>query len=504
MKKILSVILILCLILCAFAGCKGKDDNVTTVTKVKTEINKGNLRLAYSKNDSLNPYECETQMNLQISSLVYDSLFVLDNNYKPQPVIAKSAISAGKTVNVTIENVKFSDGTSVTVSDIINSFNLAKDSDVYSTRLANFVSANVTSSNMVMFSLESPDPYAVSCLDFPIIKYVPKVVPSTTASDDEETKEEVEEKPPVGSGKYKYAFDGEHVYLVVNTNKAGFNPVIKTISLISVHDSDSAEGSLVIGNTAFFYDELNEGVFNRLNAQSKDVPLNNLVYLGFNKNNPFFEIPEIRAAINTCIKRANICSVDYCNHARPTALPFNPDWYALNALKTNTDPDFDKAKELVELSEIDPLSRELVLLYNSDNGFKADTAKTIEENLEKLGFIVNLYGVSSEYVASEIKNGHFDLYIGEIKLTKNMNLSSVFEGLTSYDYSPYSDSAIKYNDFVAGSCELMDFINVFNEDIPFVPLCYRNAVVFYTNSMTVGENCYENNVFYDIDTWRTK
>ena len=55
-----------------------------------------------------------------------------------------------------------------------------------------------------------------------------------------------------------------------------------------------------------------------------------------------------------------------------------------------------------------------------------------------------------------------------------------------------------------GGCELMDFVNTFNEDLPFVPLCYRNAAASYTNAVQAEFNCCDSDVFYDIETWSFK
>ena len=50
----------------------------------------------------------------------------------------------------------------------------------------------------------------------------------------------------------------------------------------------------------------------------------------------------------------------------------------------------------------------------------------------------------------------------------------------------------------------MDFINTFNEALPFIPLCYRNAAVSYSNEMNSDANCCDGDVFYDIETWSFK
>ncbi|MEE1011989.1 MAG: hypothetical protein U0L11_08155, partial [Acutalibacteraceae bacterium] len=103
---------------------------------------------------------------------------------------------------------------------------------------------------MLVFTLERSDPYALACLTFPVVK------------------NGSEGDLPVGSGRYSVKTSGETTYLVVNNKKSGFNPVIKTITLVPVRDSESVESSLEIGNTGFFYNDLSSGSYSRINAKT--------------------------------------------------------------------------------------------------------------------------------------------------------------------------------------------------------------------------------------------
>ena len=49
----------------------------------------------------------------------------------------------------------------------------------------------------------------------------------------------------------------------------------------------------------------------------------------------------------------------------------------------------------------------------------------IKKQLGEAGIKINLKTTSSEQFASALKNGHFQLYLGEIKLNRNMDVSSL-------------------------------------------------------------------------------
>lgn len=488
MKKFSALILVFALIFTVLCGCEKtpeNPDNPQIVTNLN-ESTENSLKLAYSKADMLDPFTCTMSANIQILGLIYDGLYKLDKSYEPIPVIAKSSIVSGTTINVTLNSVQFSDGTALTSNDVAYSFNKAKNSPFYAERLKNIESASISSSNMLVFNLTSPDPYALACLTFPVVK---------NGSEGE---------LPIGSGRYTAQISGETTYLVVNSKKAGFNPAIKTITLVPVRDSSSVESSLEIGNTGFYYNDLSSGSYSRINAKTVEMGINNFVYLAFNSSSEIFSNQLIRQAVNLAIDRSKITATAFQGHARAAYSPFNPDWYKLASKDLVISVDTEKAKELIAQSGIDITQKEVSILVNKENQFKLETAEFISEYLTALGFKVNLKNYEPQYYTEAIELGSYDMYIGEIRLTPNMDLSPLLGGSQGYGIDPLCVSAARYSQLISGGCELMDFVNTFNEDLPFIPLCYRNAAASYTNAMQADFNCCDGDVFYDIETWRFK
>lgn len=489
MKKFAALILAVTLIFTLFCGCEDNQSETKDPVLI-TNLNsstKGTLKLAYSKADMLDPFTCSMSANTQILGLVYDGLYKLDKNYQPIPVIAKSSIVSGTTINVTLDSVKFSDGTPVTSSDVAYSFEQAKLSPTYGTRLENFASASISTSNMLVFNLVKADPYALACLNFPIVK---------NGSIGE---------LPVGSGRYVPQKSGESIYLVVNKQKSGFNPTIKTIMLVPIRDSSSVESSLEIGNTGFYYNDLSSGTYSRINAKTVDMGINNFVYLAFNSASEIFSNQLIRQAVNLAIDRKEITTTAFQGHARETYSPFNPDWYQLSSKDLIISTDIQKAKELIEQSEIDITSKEISLLVNKENQFKLEAAQFISGYLTELGFKVLLKDYEPQYYTEATELGSYDLYIGEIRLSPNMDLTPILGGgKVSYGINPANAACLRYSQLLSGGCELMDFINTFNEALPLIPLCYRNAAASYTNAMQADYACCDGDVFYDIETWSFK
>lgn len=488
MKKFSALILVFSLIFTILCSCEKtpeKTDDPQIVTNL-SESTENTLKLAYSKADMLDPFTCTMSANIQILGLIYDGLYKLDKSYEPIPVIAKSSIVSGTTINVTLNSVQFSDGTALTANDVVYSFNKAKSSPYYAERLKNFESASISSSNMLVFTLSKADPYALACLTFPVVK------------------NGAEGELPIGSGRYTAQVSGETTYLVVNNKKTGFNPAIKTITLVPVRDSSSVESSLEIGNTGFYYNDLSSGTYSRINAKTVEMGINNFVYLAFNSSSEIFSNQLIRQAVNLAVDRGEITATAFQGHARSAYSPFNPDWYKLASKDLVISVDTEKAKELIAQSGIDITQKEVSLLVNKENQFKLEAAEFIANYLTSLGFKVVLKNYEPQYYTEAIELGSYDMYIGEIRLTPNMDLSSLLGGSQGYGIDPSCISASRYSQLLSGGCELMDFVNTFNEDLPFIPLCYRNAAASYTNAMQADFNCCDGDVFYDIETWSFK
>lgn len=489
MKKYAALLLAICLIFTVFSGCNENtvtSDDLVGVSNISNQ-KEGTLKLAYSKADMLDPFTSAMSANIQILGLIYDGLYKLDKSYNPIPVIAKSAIISGTSINVSLSSAVFSDGSLITASDVVYSFEQARYSPSHGTKLSNFVQANAATSGMVVFTLEKPDPYALACLTFPIVK---------SGSQGE---------LPLGSGRYVPKKSGESIYLIVNTQKTDFKPAIKTIMLVPVRDSSSIESSLEIGNTGFYCNDLSSGTYLRINAKTVDMGINNFVFLGVNSASEVFSDPLIKQAVNLVINRSEIATTAFQGHAREAYSPFNPDWHALASKDLIVSVNHQKAIELIGQSEFDTEGKEISLLVNKDNQFKLETAEFIKNSLESLGFSVLLKSYETEYYTQAVELGSYDLYIGEVRLSPNMDLSPLLSGgNVSYGIDPEGSAALRYAQFLSGGCELMDFINTFNEDLPFFPLCYRNAAASYTNSMECDFNCCDSDVFYDIETWTFK
>ena len=228
-----------------FAACGGKEDTSEETTDAEqtgdsTETTKlisdarAAFILPYCDTDSLNPYKVKTQINQKIGSLIYDSLYTLDSSFMPVPVIAGSADMTDGGVTVTLKgDIRFSDSSELNASDVVYSFQQAKENDRYKELLGNIKEAVAIQRFTVKFTLEREDKFALNILTFPVIKY---------GSADSDI--------PTGSGRYTFSKDS----LKYNkTHVSGKKPKIKTVGLCPLNERTNFVDLLQIGNISFIF-----------------------------------------------------------------------------------------------------------------------------------------------------------------------------------------------------------------------------------------------------------
>ena len=109
LKRAIALIIAVALSL-SFASCNEETpvsevESTTTIT-TKTPTGVGVIKLAFCANDSLDPYSATSKVNRQLSSLMFDSLFKLDNELNPQNCLAQDIEISGKTCTVTVKSAR--------------------------------------------------------------------------------------------------------------------------------------------------------------------------------------------------------------------------------------------------------------------------------------------------------------------------------------------------------------------------------------------------------------
>lgn len=457
------------------------------------------FKLGYNADDSLNPFEAETAANCAVTRLIFDSLFVCDNSFAPEALVAEKYEHSGEVVTVTLkQGVVFSDGSLLTASDVSYSYSLAKNSSVYSDRLSDIAYVTVTDDYTIKFVLNADNPHVASCLDFPIIK--------TNTN-----------QFPVGSGRYRYVSDASSgKFLMLNGNYTlGKNDGFDVIELCDMETTDTVAYKVKNGEIDFAFDNLSSGKAPNISSSSAVVSLNNMVFLGMNSQSELTKLQAVRNAVQSAIDTESVTNSVYGAFAKASNLPFHPDWYAVNK-----DYGFETKTTLEYLSAIgyNRINDEgfatngwyiitLRLIVNKENEQRLKLAQEIADSLIASGINVDVVTLSFSEYKKALANGEYDLYVGEVKLTNDMNLSEIFGGYVYYqNFNAYgidreNGARAAYEKFVSGEISFDEFCDVFITACPFVPICFRGGAAIFSRDLGGTETMLAGDIFYGISEW---
>ncbi len=508
------------------AGCKANPDTVSSEPEhiVESVKQKDYLTLLYSMSDSFNPYTVKTSINRQLCQLIYEPLVKLDNSFNPVLSIASDVKTEGKTCTVKINNYKFSDGSSITADDVVYSYNLAKASATsFAAKLYEVVSASAADSTTVVFKLTKADPYFINVLNFPIIK-----AGSEKIADSDSVLQ-----PPVGSGRYKVRDDRQG--LIVNESFHGEKSSIKEIKLINAPDTESVTHYAQVGAADVYYNDISDGTILRMSGKKLDINLNSLVYIGINQNYGVLTQNAIRQALSSGIDRNKVCQNIYYNNAVSATGFFHPAWEDVTSVQ-NIQIEANSQITIENLEKIgynsldskglrvnsNGVPLKLTMLVNSENRTRVTAAQLIASQLLDYGISVTVIEKSYEQYMQCLSGGEFQLFLGEIKLTENMDISPmVIEGgsaafglpkkneMTEADEGTEADATEitsktpgeVVSAFYEGQTTIADIASVLQSEMPFIPVCYRTGVLFYNDNIENVNHASESDIYFSIKSY---
>lgn len=515
------VALLLSFILLFLTSCsKPKDgEGSQNGTPESSESEITTLQLLYCSSDTLNPFNTKNSLNVQLGRLIYEPLYALGNEFDAIPVLAESITLEDKTYTIKLISAKFSDGSPVTAEDVIASYNLAKESELYSYLFYNLASASAED-GVVKFTLKEHDPYFTNLLTFPIIK---KDSDKLTDSDNVEL-------PPIGSGKFVFSrsesLQSSGNSLVKNTQYHGVCD-IDVIKLVDAPDTEAVAHHVEVGATDIYFADPADGNIVRMSGHKTLVNMNNLVYIGINHKRGKLSDPALRQAISAALDRTALCKTPYYGNAEPASGFYHPDFAPTKGYQSIQ----LTAENKICVENLDKIGYnslnnggfyandkgaiiELELLVNRENAMRVAAAEMISAQAAAAGIKITVNAVASEIYFAALSNENFDLYLGEVKISQNMDMSELILsggscafGIVNPEKSD-EETAIDYTDVVKGIKEGKDALSslatALVTDMPVIPILYRSSLLFYSENVSDVDDASSYDIFLGLNSFIKK
>ena len=436
MKRILSILLCLVSLVSLLTGCVADDDPSAYVPtgdalvvddQVQVTLPVGSseqkFSLAYYPKKGLNPIKCNDYTNRVLMPLIYQSLFVTNRENEVIPILCKSyTVSEDmKTYDFTLDpQATFSDGAPVTAEDAAASLKQSKRTGYFGGRLKFAQNISVTKDGKLRIRLSKANENLPLLLDMPIVK----------AS-------EVDKARPLGSGPYVLQKVDESYVLQRRTNwwcqspdlqiYAQEIPLVVATSNTSIRDGfEFADVGVVCTDPGS-----DRYVEYRCDYELWECETGIFVYLGVNKESEVFKKQEARQAITKGIDRAALVDTYYRGFAVPAELPAIPSSECYTPVLAQRYA-YDKDAFTNAMSKYK--GKTVVLLVNKDDSLRVKVAQRIGRMLGTSGLVVDVVSKSTSAYKAALKAGEYDLYLGQTKLSPNMDLSEFFseEGNLNY------------------------------------------------------------------------
>ena len=530
-KKFFAIALAAIMLL--LAGCgSGSDKNPSDNSPSGNDSSAAReLQLLYCAADTMNPYKTISKLNAELASLLFEPLFKVDDSFEQVAVLAEKITTEGTTHTVTLKNAVFSDGSAVTADDVLFSCELAKECARFAPLFYEIESISVSDGRTIVFITTRHDPYFAKLLTFPILK---------TDSDKLKDEDNVE-LVPIGSGRFVFNEKGDG--LIQNSAYYGKQAEIESIRLINAPDLESMEHYVEIGATDVYYAEMTDDTIIRMSGTKEKVNLNNLIYLGINHYYGPLKSANLRYAISSALSRKQITEKAFHSNATPANGFFHPDWKATSDYQTiETSANLKISVENLANIGYNKLNAEgfyensagkvleLSLLVNGENSVKVAAAELIASQLATTGIKINLNVVDRAEYFRALSAGHFQLYLGEVRLLPNMDISplvirggSAAYGMVSApvtetdpdeeaeeetEIRPVYNSETAYvsviSGFNSGKNTAADVAASLLSSMPIIPLAYRDSIVFYSTTVESIGQASAGDIFLSMGDFKIK
>ena len=426
MKRLLAISLCLLLL---FSGC-ARDNGAYVPTGDGLSYEEGytgpqnthkpdetpqQLSLAYYRERSLNPYLCTDFTNRVLFSLLYQSLFTVDRDYKVEPQLCKAFTVSrdSKTYTFYLENALFSDGTALTPDDVVASLSAARASAFYQGRFTHIVNIEKSADGGVTITLDTPYENLPLLLDIPI-------VPAG----------QVGMERPMGTGPYMLYTASGGESLKKNTNwwcKAQLSVNADTITLFPAQSETHIRDQFEFADLSLACADPGSDHYAdfRCDFELWDCENGIFLYLATSADSKVFSNDILRAALTYAVDRDSLVTEFYRGFARSATLPVSPSspYYNQNLARRYS---YDKDKFAQAVKDTGMEGSSVVFLVNSDDSLRLRVCRSIAKMLREGGLTVQVKELGGNAYVEAVKNRNFDLYLGQTRLSPNMDLSAFF------------------------------------------------------------------------------
>ena len=488
MKRLLALALALCLL----AGCSTQGEYVPTgggfidggdVPTQNQNETEQEIRLAYNQEEGFQPYTTTDTMNRSLISLLYQGLFSVNSEYEAIPILCKNyrVSSDMRTYTFYLEKATFSDGDAVTAQDVVASLKASQKKGYYAGRLSHAKSIDITDDGGVKIKMDTPFSNLPLLLDIPIVK-----------------EEQVSKPAPYGTGPYVLVDTGSGKSL--RRQPAWWCSAelpINAREITLCHGTEQKELWDLYKFSGLSMVYTDSYVDFRGDYELWESETGEFLYLSCNLHSGIFKNKEIRRTLTYAIDREQLVQDYFQGFARSANLPASaafPYYSDKLADKYAYNPSiFAQAVADAQLED-----NTVKLLVNGKDLLRRRVALALKSMLEAGGLAVTITELTDEKYDEALRWEEFDLFLGQTKLSPNMDLSAFFKEEGKLSVGGISSLAIQAmnQNALADPGNYQSLHQMVMDDGRLCPLVFRSYAVYGRRGVFNNLSPSRDNLFY--------
>ena len=152
--------------------------------------------------------------------------------------------------------------------------------------------------------------------------------------------------------------------------------------------------------------------------------------------------------------------------------------------------------------------RPLKLLVNSENAARVSAAGRLAQQLNWTGLAVTVEKLAFEDYTAALEQGAFDLYLGEVVLSADFDLSLLLLPGAALNYGKWQNddfasllSQTRASQGVLRSIHSNHLWQLLSQEVPIAPICFKKGCLLTRWGRFSGAQPVRGNVFYHLEGW---
>ena len=411
-----------------------EEKNTENTVEHKTESSIiTNLRLGIANFDNINPIVSKNKEILNISTLLFDPLLKISSDYKVEYCLANEIAKSDDTTYVVKlnDNLRWSDGTAVTATDIQFTINKLKEGNSnYSENVARVKNVEVVDNTTVKIYLDRKVAFFEYNLTFPII------------SSAQYNEKDISTGIPLSTGMYKISeITDEKIELVKNENWRNLGTTELKLDNITIKKYNSVGeifNAFKLGNIDIVNTSLTniEDYVGTMGYNKKEYEGREYDFLALNCEDTVLQYKEVRQAISYAIDKEYIIANVYNTTKTVADFPIDYGHYLYSEDVEKHSYDIQKARKILEnagwtyrygewrkTENYRTRTIDLTIVVDSTNADRVKVAKLIEEQLEDIGINVYVNEVTKAGYERRLEQKDYEIILTGIYSSYNPDLS---------------------------------------------------------------------------------